>query len=62
MKARSIGIAAYLIITAFFAVGGFVWTDYAKTKFWWTAWVVIAVVSILAFIGGIFYFTRSKSK
>lgn len=46
----------------FLAVMGWVFTDYAESKFWQTAWVVIAIAAIPAFIGSVIWFSKSQSK
>lgn len=59
---QSVLFASALIICVVFAVMGFVFADYAETKFWWTAWPLIGVLSILAFISLIIWATSSKKK
>ena len=34
------------------AIGGIGWTDYAETKFWQVAWIVLAILGVLGFIFG----------
>lgn len=51
-----------LIALVFLSVMGWVFTDYAESKFWQTAWVVIALVSIPGFIGAIYWFNASRKK
>lgn len=51
-----------LVGLVFFSVMGWVFTDYAESKFWQTAWVVIALASIPAFIGSIVWFSKSRKK
>lgn len=55
----------YVIVMLAFlmtSVMGWVWTDYAKTPFWWTFWVVAALVSLVAFVAGIFWLGKSDRK
>lgn len=59
---QSVLFSASLIICVVFSVMGFVFTDYAKTPFWWNGWEVIAITSIISFVGLIVWATRSKHK
>jgi len=47
---KSILFTVLLVALAVLAVMGWHWTDLAKTKFWWTFWVVAAIAAIPAFI------------
>ena len=51
---------AALLITLTVSVMGWHWTDTAKKPFWWTFWVVAAVVSIPGFVGLIMWFNNSR--
>lgn len=51
-----------LIALVGLAVMGWVFTDYAESKFWQTAWIVIALAAIPAFIGTIIWFSKSQKK
>ncbi|MGN6491174.1 MAG: hypothetical protein ACTHLE_04200 [Agriterribacter sp.] len=61
-KVKAILFAALLISLAFLAVMGWHFTDEAKTPFWWNGWVVIAIVSAIAFIALILWFTKTNQK
>lgn len=50
MKIKQILVAVLFIALLILAVMGWHWTDLANTPFWWTAWVVIAIVSGVLFI------------
>jgi len=45
----------YLLVCLTLCIGGIGWTDYAETKFWQVAWVVLAIAGGAGFIGGIYW-------
>jgi hypothetical protein len=51
-----------LLICATVAVLGWHWTDTAKTPFWWTFWIVAALLAIPGFIGLIIWFSKTSEK
>jgi hypothetical protein len=59
---KALLILAALFITATIAVMGWHWTETARTKFWWTFWIVAAVIAIPGFIGLIIWFNKSRKK
>lgn len=57
---KSILFVLLLVSLVILAVMGWHWTDIAKTKFWWTFWVVAAIAAIPAFILVIKWFDKSR--
>lgn len=51
-----------LIALLVIAVLGWHWTETATKPFWWTFWIVAALVALVAFIGLIKWFGSSKKK
>lgn len=54
----SVGMGICLILS----VLGWHFTEVAKSPFWWNAWIVIAIVSAVLFIGGIYWYSNTKKK
>lgn len=50
------------LICAVVAVMGWHWTTTARTPFWWTFWVVAAILAIPAFIGLIVWLNNARKK
>lgn len=59
---KSVLFVLLLISLVILAVMGWHWTDLAKTKFWWTFWVVVAIAAVPAFILVIKWFDNSRNK
>ncbi len=57
---KAILFVLLLVSLVILAVMGWHWTDIAKTKFWWTFWVVAAIAAIPAFILVIRWFDKSR--
>lgn len=55
-------IVVALAILAVVSVMGWHWTETARTPFWWTFWVVAAIIAVPGFIGLILWAGKSKSK
>lgn len=51
-----------LLVAAVVAVMGWHWTETARTPFWWTFWIVAAILAIPSFVGLIIWFSRSMKK
>jgi hypothetical protein len=43
-------------------IGGIGWTDYANSKFWQVAWVVLAFIGGIGFAGLIYWLINSKKQ
>jgi hypothetical protein len=50
--------AAIVLLTV--AVMGWHWTDTANKPFWWTFWVIAAVLAIPGLIGLLLWFDKSR--
>lgn len=61
-KTKSILFIVFEILMLVLAIGGFGWSDYAKTKFWWTTWDILGVLGIIGFIGGIWWYASTKQQ
>lgn len=59
---RAILFVIGLLIMATVSVMGWYWTEVAKTKFWWTFWVVAALLCLPGFVGAIAWFGSQKNK
>ena len=59
---KSILFTVLMLIFLVVAILGWVWTDVARTPFWWNFWEVAAVVSGLGFIGGIWWYVTTKQQ
>lgn len=57
-RACLFGAAAIVLATV--AVMGWHWTDTANKPFWWTFWVVAALLAIPGFIGLLAWFNKSR--
>jgi hypothetical protein len=44
------------------AIGGIGWTDYAETKFWQVGWVILAILGVFGFIGGMWWMNNQKNQ
>ena len=44
------------------AIGGIGWTDYAETKFWQVAWIVLAILGVFGFIFGMSWMNKQRNK
>lgn len=45
-------LAILTVALVIVAVMGWVWTDYAETKFWWTFWEVAAIAAVVILVVG----------
>jgi hypothetical protein len=59
-KLKDIAFVAFEVICLVLVIGGIGWTDYAETKFWQAAWIVLAILGGLGFIGGIYWKSQQK--
>lgn len=59
---RAILFALLLILSAYFAVMGWWYTDVAKKQFWWTFWDVIKYLCLVLFGFAIYWFGKQKGK
>jgi len=59
---KSILFTVWLFACAFFFIYSLIQVDYSEKKFWWGAWPAITVISFLAFVGSIVWFTKSNKK
>jgi len=57
---KDISFVVYLIGCLVLTIGGIGWTDYAESKFWQVAWVVLAILGIIGFVGGIYWKSQQK--
>lgn len=53
---------AAALITLVVAVMGWHWTETARTPFWWTFWVVAALLCIPGFISLMAWFNKARKK
>jgi phosphoglycerol transferase MdoB-like AlkP superfamily enzyme len=53
---------AALLATLIIAIFGWHWTDLAKKPFWWTFWVIAAVLAVPGFVGLISWFNNTRNK
>lgn len=44
------------------AIGGIGWTDYAETKFWQVGWIILAILGVFGFIGGMWWMNKQKNQ
>ena len=59
---KSIAFTIGLVVTLFFGVTSWGWSDNADSKFWWTLWPIIGGVCLALFVGAILWATNSKHK
>lgn len=58
---RAILFVLFEVSMLVLAIGGIGWTDYAETKFWQIGWVVLAVLGVIGFVGGISWLNNKKN-
>lgn len=60
---KQLMILVLVVMVLTFAVMGWHWTDTAERPGWYNAWPVIAIISLLVWVGAWAYFwTRDKGK
>ena len=59
-KLKDIAFVAFEVICLVLCIGGIGWTDYADSKFWQVAWIILAVLGGASFIGGIYWKSQQK--
>jgi len=58
---RAILFVLFEVSMLVLAIGGIGWTDYAETKFWQTAWIVLAVLGVIGFVAGMKWLDNQKN-
>jgi NADH:ubiquinone oxidoreductase subunit 3 (subunit A) len=58
---RAILFVLFEISMLVLAIGGIGWTDYAETKFWQVAWIVLAILGVIAFIAGMKWLDNQRN-
>jgi NADH:ubiquinone oxidoreductase subunit 3 (subunit A) len=58
---RAILFVLFEVSMLVLTIGGVGWTDYAETKFWQIGWVVLAVLGVIGFVGGIKWLSDKKN-
>lgn len=61
-KWRACLLLLALLVTLVIAVMGWHWTETARTPFWWTFWVIAAVLAIPGFLGLIIWINKARKK
>lgn len=57
---KAIGFVSLAILLLVVAVMGWHWTEVARQPFWWSFWVVAAILSLIGFIALMFKFGSTK--
>lgn len=58
---RAILFVLFEVSMLVLAIGGIGWTDYAETKFWQVGWIVLAILGVIGFVGGMKWLSDKKN-
>lgn len=58
---RAILFVLYLVVCLTLLIGGIGWTDYAETKFWQAAWIVLSILGFFGFVSGVWWLSKQKN-
>jgi hypothetical protein len=58
---RAVLFVLYLVACLVLTIGSLIWTDIAKTSFWWTFWEITPWIGGIGFISGCYWFSKQKN-